>query len=148
LSASYYVSRRRKPLWRLSQLGGRFFDSVDWVKKFGRDRIHKSGSASLASAAGLDNKHHGRSMERAAVSNLISRDEFVRVATEFKARLAATNSFEEMLVLWRSTSIAYSYDALDPFSPEYRGAVLDVYQKLTQIAYDEQSELTSTKQSD
>jgi 2-polyprenyl-3-methyl-5-hydroxy-6-metoxy-1,4-benzoquinol methylase len=87
-------------------------------------------------------------MERAAVSNLISRDEFVRVATEFKARLAATNSFEEMLVLWRSTSIAYSYDALDPFSPEYRGAVLDVYQKLTQIAYDEQSELTSTKQSD
>lgn len=86
-------------------------------------------------------------MEKVAVSQFMSSDEFVRVAAEFKARLAAAKSFEEMLDLWRSTSIAYSYGALDPFSPEYREAVLDVYQKLTHIAYDEQSELTSTKQS-
>lgn len=81
------------------------------------------------------------------MKNLVSRDEFVRLAAEFKARLTLAKSFEEMLDLWRSTSIAYSYGALDPFSPEYRGTVLELYQKLTQVAYNEQSELTSSKQS-
>jgi len=72
---------------------------------------------------------------------------FVRDAQSFKDTLATAKNFDEIRKLWTSTRIEYSYDCADPYSPEYRQEVLNLYKRLTAEAYTPLNELTSTKQS-
>lgn len=76
----------------------------------------------------------------------VSVDEFVNQAMSFRERLTSAKSFQEILMLWRSTSIAYRYRSSDPFSATYLAEVLNLYEQLTQNAYSAANELTSTKQ--
>jgi len=53
---------------------------------------------------------------------------------------------DETMALWRSTSLPYKSCGLDPFSPEYRAWVLDVYRAISGSDYNCLNELVSTKQ--
>jgi 2-polyprenyl-3-methyl-5-hydroxy-6-metoxy-1,4-benzoquinol methylase len=77
----------------------------------------------------------------------VSVDDFVRRALSFKQRLDLAQSFDEIRELWRSTSLAYSYESTDPFCESYRAEVLRLYERLTNNSYNPVNELTSTKQS-
>lgn len=73
-------------------------------------------------------------------------DTFVRDALSFKSTLATATSFDEIRKLWTSTRIEYCYDCSDPYSPEYKQEVLNLYKQLTTESYNSINELTSTKQ--
>jgi 2-polyprenyl-3-methyl-5-hydroxy-6-metoxy-1,4-benzoquinol methylase len=74
------------------------------------------------------------------------KSELLRSALEFRAALQAAQNFDEILPLWRNTSLPYSMGCLDPFSEAYRLEVLDLYKHLTDAVYSELNELTSNKQ--
>ena len=78
----------------------------------------------------------------------LSVTEFVKAASRYKVTLAAANSFDEILLLWRGTDINYSYLCSDPYSDDYRCEVLELYNQLTNKVYSINNELTSTKRSD
>lgn len=78
----------------------------------------------------------------------LTKDEFLAKAKEFLVELQKASSFEEMVSLWRGTSIPYTLASKDPFSAEYKAEVLEIYEALTNSAYDVQNELTSDKQSE
>jgi len=73
-------------------------------------------------------------------------DSFVRDAQLFKDTLTTAKNFDEIRKLWTSTRIEYSYDSADPYSPEYKQEVLNLYKRLTAEVYTPMNELTSTKQ--
>jgi 2-polyprenyl-3-methyl-5-hydroxy-6-metoxy-1,4-benzoquinol methylase len=73
-------------------------------------------------------------------------EHFIRDAQSFKETLATAKNFDEIRKLWTSTRIEYSYDCTDPYSPEYKQEVLDLYRRLTTETYTPMNELTSTKQ--
>jgi len=51
-----------------------------------------------------------------------------------------------VLSLWRSTNLPYESCGHDPFSPEYRAWVLEIYRAIAGGEYNPLNELTSTKQ--
>jgi len=78
---------------------------------------------------------------------LFTKAEFVKESLEFKKKLAQSQSFDEILKLWRSTSFAYVLDSSDPLSEEYLNEVMSIYEGLTFGQYELANEMTSTRQS-
>lgn len=70
---------------------------------------------------------------------------FLRSYQGYSKKLAVCKDFDEILALWRSTTLPYESCAHDPFSPEYRKWVLEVYRTLTGDEYNHLNEMTSTK---
>ncbi len=79
--------------------------------------------------------------------NALSRETFFELADDYCKRLSSASSFSDILELWRSTSFPYSLDETDPYSPQYRDEVLEVYKRLSGSSYDVANEWTSNKQS-
>lgn len=75
------------------------------------------------------------------------KEAFLHASTTYLDELNRASNFDEMLSLWRKTSIPYSMDGLDPYSLEYKEEVKSLYTKLTNCDYSPNNELTSTKQS-
>lgn len=76
-----------------------------------------------------------------------SKEDFIRSSMVYLNELQTASNFDEMLTLWRKTSIPYSMGNLDPYSREYKELVKHVYKSLSNSDYNPNNELTSTKQS-
>lgn len=75
------------------------------------------------------------------------REDFYSRCLSFRDQLQNAHGFDEILKLWRSTSIPYAMPAIDPGSKAYRDEVLAIYERLTNHGYKASNELTSNKQS-
>jgi 2-polyprenyl-3-methyl-5-hydroxy-6-metoxy-1,4-benzoquinol methylase len=75
------------------------------------------------------------------------RREFLGSSKEYLEELRKATNFDQMLALWKKTSIPYSMDDADPYSEEYKNSVKVIYEGLTDSEYSASNELTSTKQS-
>jgi 2-polyprenyl-3-methyl-5-hydroxy-6-metoxy-1,4-benzoquinol methylase len=76
------------------------------------------------------------------------KDEFLRSSELYLDELKKASSFDEMLSLWRKTSIPYSMAVGDPYSEHYKNEVKQLYKNLTRSEYHPNNEMTSNKQSE
>ncbi len=84
-------------------------------------------------------------MEMAKVSDGSKIDTFVSKALSFKSKLKEVSTFNEVLKLWRETSIPYEIDSVSPYSIEYKDIQLEIYKRLSGDGYTVNNELTSGK---
>jgi 2-polyprenyl-3-methyl-5-hydroxy-6-metoxy-1,4-benzoquinol methylase len=82
------------------------------------------------------------------MSDFKTKDEFIISSREYLEKLKEASNFDEMLRLWRATSIPYKMDSCDPYSPQYRDEVKEIYKQLTHSDYAAKNEWTSDKQSE
>lgn len=76
-------------------------------------------------------------------------DDFINSSMKYLEELKRASNFDEMLSLWRKTSIPYSMGGGDdPYSPTYKEEVKRLYKNLTKSDYSSNNELTSNKQSE
>jgi 2-polyprenyl-3-methyl-5-hydroxy-6-metoxy-1,4-benzoquinol methylase len=85
------------------------------------------------------------SMEIAKDSDGSKIDAFVSKALSFKLKLKEVSAFNEVLKLWRETSIPYEVDSISPYSIEYKNIQLEIYKRLSGDGYTVNNELTSGK---
>lgn len=82
------------------------------------------------------------------MQNVETKDQFINSSLAYLEKLKRASNFDQMLELWRDTSLPYSMDSTDPYSPQYKEEVKSVYKSLTASDYDANNELTSNKQSE
>jgi len=82
------------------------------------------------------------------MNSVSNKEDFINSSMLYLDELKSASNFDEMLELWRKTSIPYSMGNLDPYSPDYTSRVMDIYKGLTNSEYHPNNELTSTKQSE
>jgi 2-polyprenyl-3-methyl-5-hydroxy-6-metoxy-1,4-benzoquinol methylase len=77
----------------------------------------------------------------------MSFDEFITKAMAYSEELnrigSLSENFDEARALWQRTSIPYTLQENDPFSPTYKAEILRIYEALTRKSYNTRNELTS-----
>lgn len=80
------------------------------------------------------------------MSEALRSEQFVKSAMAYLENLKRASNFQEIIDIWRSSSIPYRLNESDPHSPAYRNEILSIYNQLTGCDYDVKNEYTSTLQ--